>query len=114
MNTGNRLRELRKERGLTLRELADKLCMTYSNIAMIERGERNFTSDSLKSFCDFFDVSSDYLLGLSNQRNSESIQANDVEFALHGTYDKLTSEDKKALITYAEFLINQHNKSSHH
>ena len=67
--SGERLKELRIEKRLTLRELADKLNMSYSNIAMIERGERNLTSDSLKSFCDFFDVSSDYLLCLSNQRN---------------------------------------------
>lgn len=67
--SGERLKELRIEKRLTLRELADKLSMSYSNIAMIERGERNFSSDSLKSFCDFFNVSSDYLLGLSNQQN---------------------------------------------
>lgn len=67
--SGERLKELRIEKRITLRELADKLNMSYSNIAMIERGERNYTSDSLKSFCDFFNVSSDYLLGLSNQQN---------------------------------------------
>lgn len=59
----NRLRDLRKEKRLTLRDLAEKVNISYSNIAMIERGERNFTSDSLIIFSNFFNVSTDYLLG---------------------------------------------------
>lgn len=43
----NRLRDLRKEKRLTLRDLAEKVNISYSNIAMIERGERNDSSTYL-------------------------------------------------------------------
>ena len=68
----NRLRELRKERNLTLREVADLVHMSFSNVAMIERGERNFTADTLKVFSDFFNVSTDYLLCISDDRESNN------------------------------------------
>lgn len=111
MNTGNRLRELRKEKGLTLRELADKLHLAFSNIAMIERGERNFTSDSLKLFCDFFNVSSDYLLGFSDIRQStpQSPTVPNLQFALHGYESDLTDDDKEMILSLAKKLANKND-----
>lgn len=100
--SGERLKELRIEKRLTLRELADKLSMSYSNIAMIERGERNFTSDSLKSFCDFFDVSSDYLLGLTTTHPK-----NKLTDELHNTIDKLNKGNKEFILKLAKTLIKE-------
>lgn len=100
--SGERLKELRIEKRLTLRELADKLSMSYSNIAMIERGERNFTSDSLKSFCDFFDVSSDYLLGLNTTHPKDELTDK-----LHNTIDKLNKGNKEFILKLAKTLIKE-------
>lgn len=100
--SGERLKELRIEKRLTLRELADKLSMSYSNIAMIERGERNFSSDSLKSFCDFFNVSSDYLLGLTTTHPK-----NELTDELHNTIDKLNKGNKEFILKLAKTLIKE-------
>lgn len=57
----NRLNELRKEKGLTLRELADTLRLDYSTLGHIERGRRDFSISSLRRACDYFHVSADYI-----------------------------------------------------
>lgn len=104
----NRLRELRKERKLTLRELSAFVNISYSNIAMLEREERNFTADTLKIFADFFNVSSDYLLGLSDVR--ENVAINNYTEHLEGidieilndikSLDDKTREDLKTILKY--------------
>lgn len=68
VKSNNRLRELRMEKGLSLREFAEKMNCSYSNIATIERGEGSLTEANIKLFSDFFGVSSDYLLGLTNEK----------------------------------------------
>ena len=39
MNFGNRVRQLRKESGLTQRELADRLAVTISYVSKVENGK---------------------------------------------------------------------------
>ena len=104
----NRLRQLRKEKGLTLKELAEQLNMSFSNIAMIERGERNYTFETAKMFADFFNVSSDYLLGLSDQRNSTSNtyheRLDDVDIEILNDIKNLSDKDKEDLKTIIKYL----------
>ena len=59
----NRLRELRMKKGLTLRGLSQKTGIDFSTLAFCERGQRNFSMNSLSTLADFFGVSTDYLLG---------------------------------------------------
>lgn len=67
----NRLNELRKEKGLTLRELATALRLDYSTLGHIERSRREFSISSLKRACDYFNVSADYMLGWSDRNSRE-------------------------------------------
>lgn len=67
----NRLNELRKEKGLTLMELATALRLDYSTLGHIERGRREFSISSLKRACDYFNVSADYMLGWSDRNSRE-------------------------------------------
>lgn len=59
----NRIRELRKNKSLSQEQLADKLGVTKQAISQLERGTRKPSMAMLESLCDFFNVSSDYLLG---------------------------------------------------
>src|SRR5690606_29724465 len=61
-----RLRTIRKQRKLTQRELASKLNMSQSTIALYETGDRKPDPDTINKIADFFDVSTDYLLGRSD------------------------------------------------
>ncbi len=59
----NRLKELRLHRNLTIRALAEKVSVSYSQIANVENGKRNLTVETAQEFANFFGVSVDYLLG---------------------------------------------------
>lgn len=59
----NRVRELRLAKSLSQEQLAEKIGLTKQAISQYERGERNPSMTVLDALCDFFNVSSDYLLG---------------------------------------------------
>lgn len=59
----NRVKELRISRGLTIRDLAEKVRVSHTQITHIENGKRNLTTRNARIFADFFGVSTDYLLG---------------------------------------------------
>jgi len=60
---GERLAALRRAKGLTQAEIAKKLNMGQSTIAMYEKNRRTPDAQTLRRLADFFEVSVDYLLG---------------------------------------------------
>lgn len=62
-----RLRKLRERRGISRRVLADFCQLSKSAVARYERGEREPTSGVLCRMADYFEVSTDYLLGRSKK-----------------------------------------------
>lgn len=65
---GERLRQLRKERGLTQAQLAAILVSGESTISQWENGRRQIDIETVERLASFFGVSVDYLLGRSNVR----------------------------------------------
>lgn len=63
---GSRLRMLRKERNLTQKELGKAIHVSKVSISGYENGERTPDTDNLRRLADFFDVTTDYLLGKSD------------------------------------------------
>ena len=67
MNTFRiRLRELRKEKKLTQKQLADVLKTNNSSVCDWECGRTEPSIDTIVSLCVFFEVSADYLLGIED------------------------------------------------
>ena len=62
----DRLRDLRKERGLSQQAVATAIGLSQRAYSFYEPGYREPTFDTLILICKFFDVSADYLLGLSD------------------------------------------------
>ena len=58
-----RIKELRKGRHLSQRELAGALHLSSSSVAMYETGKRQPDFESLERIADYFNVDMDYLLG---------------------------------------------------
>lgn len=104
----NRLKELRKERKLSLRELGELTTISYSSISDMENGNRPFTQGNLEILCNFFNVSSDYLLGLSDQRNSSSTTYHEhlegIDIELLNDIKNLSDKDKEDLKTIIKYL----------
>ncbi len=61
-----RLKELRKERGISQVKLAMDLCTNQNTISRYETGEREPGIAELIRIADYFNVSLDYLVGRSN------------------------------------------------
>ena len=62
----NRLKELRIEKELTQKQLAEMLQTTDDSIYSWEKGRSQPSIEMLRKICQYFDVSADYLLGLSD------------------------------------------------
>ncbi len=58
-----RLKELRKQAGLTQREMAEKLFVTQPSYLRYENGTSEPSQENLVRIANIFDVSVDYLLG---------------------------------------------------
>ena len=61
-----RLRDLREDRDLLQRQGAERLRCSQRVYSNYERGERDIPTDILIRLSEFYDVSVDYLLGLTN------------------------------------------------
>lgn len=65
---GQRLRELRMERKLPQKELAEILDVTLRHYQRVEHGEINLSVLTLCTLADYYGVTTDYLLGRSETR----------------------------------------------
>ena len=82
INQMNRLKELRKEKGLTQTDLAELLEVTKLTIHNWENGVSSIKSDRLKKLCEIFDVDVPYLLGYNTVKNETDIKASALDEAL--------------------------------
>lgn len=69
MPIGERIKTLRKEAKLDQDELGAKIDVSGAAVGGYERGIRKPSIDTLRKLCRVFNVSSDYLLGMSNDPN---------------------------------------------
>lgn len=75
---GDRLSELREDRGLTQLQLSTILHISNSSISAYETGERAPNIDTLIAFSQYFDVTTDYLLGLNSNSISPSVLSEEI------------------------------------
>lgn len=109
---GKRIAELRIEKNLTQKELAKKLNVSSAAIGMYETEQRKLDIDKIFSFCDFFGVSTDYLLGRSQQRNiftsfdNNNLNLTEDKKQLLNLYSKLDDRNKTSIIMMSQTLLS--------
>ena len=64
----NRIPELRKERGISMKQAAEQLGMPYTTYVNYEKGVRQANSETLIDLANFYNTSIDYMLGKSSDR----------------------------------------------
>ena len=69
---GARLCSLRKERRLRQVDVAELLGVTQTHYQRVEKGKINIPTLTLCTLADYFGVSTDYLLGRSEERSAET------------------------------------------
>ena len=100
-NMGERLRMLRKERGMTLDEVSSRIGMQKSNLSKYERGENeNMKRSTIAALAQLFDVSVPYLLGYTDERHP-----------LAELYSRLNDENKATIKSMIEFLLDQQERT---
>lgn len=108
---GNRIKTLREELGLKQEELANKISVSPSAIGMYETNKREPNNELILKLAQFFNVTTDYLLGKSDIRNPGQ-QIDDVlNEAMIGMskeeYEALNETQKKQIRDFAIFVKNQ-------
>lgn len=103
-----RLKELRNEAGISQIALSLALGYTQSVICEWERGTVEPKLGALIALSKYFDVSCDYLSGLSDECGVSAApqleNASKQEIELLGRYRSLSSEKKDALLRLSELL----------
>lgn len=81
----DRIKQLRKQKGLTQKEMAEAVGVGVSTVAMWESGKRTPSFKLLNDLSDLFDKSIDYILGTSDDDRSPSL--NDAQIEQLGTWE---------------------------
>jgi len=88
----NRIKELRKEKNMTQSDLAKLLNVSYRSVGFYENEKRDPDTHTLKILADLFDVSIDYLLGITDTRKVKEEEIYNNAFHSIST-DGLSKED---------------------
>lgn len=105
MRFGDRLRELREEKGITQKDLGKIICISDRVIGYYESNDR-FPRDenTLKTIADYFKVSVDYLVGLTDLRSPKNEMVNESKSAYNLDVDGLPGEAMKKIEEYIELI----------
>jgi transcriptional regulator with XRE-family HTH domain len=110
---GEKLRELRNERNLTMDELVREMNSKYKtniNKGMVSKWENNKGEPRLehgKYLADFYGVSLDYIIGLVGDYHDHYRNEEIETIAAHNDGPPLTKEEQDKLVEYAKFLKAQ-------
>lgn len=106
---GSKIKKLRKENGLTLKQLGELLNLGESTMSMYESGNRNPDYDTLTKLAKIFNCTTDYLLGRTDIKNS--YEQKDIvkskenhQNEIFNEIDSLSDESKKELEKYIQLL----------
>lgn len=100
-----RLVQLRNKIGLTQEEVAARLNIARGTYAHYEIGKRNPDYDTLQNLADFFNVSTDYLLGRTDTLNpTDTIAAHRSDDPL----SELPPEARKSLEEFQDYMLRKY------
>lgn len=103
MNTGERIKQLRKEKGLSAEFIAGKIGVSPSTIYRYENNEiASMKIDKLKMIADLLGTDASYLLGWSADY---IVPSGDEQFVLE-SFRKMSDEDRKRVLDYYKFVLS--------
>lgn len=102
----NRIKALRAEKNIKQDVLAKLLGLEIAGISKLETGRVPLKDEYIVKLAEYFNVSTDYLLGKSNIRNI----ADEFKFAYHKEIEGLTEEEIKEALEFYKMVKNRKNK----
>lgn len=85
----NRIKELRKERKISQEDLSKVMNVARSSISMYENGELDLSTDTLVKLSNYFNVSIDYILCRTDEKEINIVNARDIELMNDSNIKKL-------------------------
>lgn len=108
---GDRIRKLRESRNMTQTELSEILSMkTYTTVSKWEKNENFPKGKDLKKLAEIFNVTSDYLLGLSDTKLGKITTQNEHPEILT-IYNQLEEPKQEKVLDYAKEQLEEQNSS---
>lgn len=96
----NKIKELRKKKGLTQKELSSLIGVSQNTLSYWENGVYDIDTKSLQRLAAIFDVSVDYLLG-------KDLSDDPAKKELLDLLSGMTAEQLKQFREYADYLISR-------
>ncbi|MBY6271095.1 MAG: XRE family transcriptional regulator [Bacillaceae bacterium] len=100
---GERLRKLRLQKGLTMKELGKIFSLAESTISGYENGTRKPDMDLIARFADFFEVTTDYLYGRTDNPR-ETVQKKENKNLFFFDIEGLTEEEIEEIKRHIEYV----------
>ena len=100
---GERLRALREESGLSQYQLAAGMGVSRGLLGNYERGSRRPNHQMLCAIADYFGVTVEYMLGLTDERKGASLPAGADELLCK--YLQLSEEGRRDLLKQVDMLL---------
>lgn len=97
MNFNERLSNIRTDRDLKQKDIYEQLNIAQQTYSQYETGQNEPSFATLKNICDILNVSSDYLLGLSNVTTPIN--------TLLPKIDELSESDIQKVLDYIDVLV---------
>ena len=108
---GERIRKLRESRNMTQTELSEILSMkTYTTVSKWEKNENFPKGKDLKKLAEIFNVTSDYLLGLSDTKLGKITTQNEHPEILT-IYNQLEEPKQEKVLSYAKDQLEEQENS---
>jgi len=102
-----RLRELRKQKGLSQTELGERVGVHYTHIGRYERGVSRPGADTLKRLADALGVSGDYLLEGAVEEAAQARFEDRELLRQFQEVEKLPAEDKAVVKRFLEAFLTK-------
>lgn len=117
----DRLKELRKNKGLTQKDLGNILGLGKTTISMYENGNSTPNDEIKLKICDYFNISLDYLIGKSSIKNySENPNFHNLDkminnsgihtLAAHFENEEFTQDDLDDIENFINYVISKKKK----
>lgn len=109
---GDRVRKLREGRNMTQTELSEILGMkTYTTVSKWEKNENFPKGKDLKKLAEIFNVTSDYLLGLTDDKLKKITTQNE-KTEIISIYDQLEEPRQEKVLNYAKEQLEEQESSN--
>lgn len=97
-NFNENLKNARLKKGLSQKDVAEKIGVAKSTYSLYESGSREPNVQTIKKISDILDVSADDLLGINNEPTT---------LAAHFDGDEFTEDELDEIRQFAEFVKNR-------